>query len=257
MSSRSPGSSDQKNNNFAGFTVPSGVSIPNSQSSVLEEEIVEVKFSFSSERFQRIIAHYYSLIEEVALFEFKQEECDITRDEFIKYVNTLLHSRIAYVRSKANLTSVKVVVGPTNPIILIPDLVKCLLNHIGIVRDDEQGLIYHPTLVLEKGTNVEDFILSSSAMEKVAAKLRKYQRNGVTMWTEYTRLTEGDVDFMGFAIIKDKVMHHLPQKSFTKALLASALDVTGIELIVRPRHFYGDVKKMDLYLASLIQRKIA
>jgi hypothetical protein len=120
--SKRPGSKDQNSNILDGFTIPEGVEIPNSQSCVLQEENVEVSFSFSSERFVKMTRHYYSLIEEIAIFEQRNESCDISYDEFVKYMNTILYSRVCYVRKRAGLGNEEGVFGPTDPVVLIPDL---------------------------------------------------------------------------------------------------------------------------------------
>jgi hypothetical protein len=261
-----PGSKDQNESIDVfqqGFNFPKGFSVPSGQASVIEEDIVEVKFSFFSTRFGKMVNHYYALLEEVACFDFQQSECDITLDEWRKYCNTILLSRIRYVRKKASLGFEKFIIGPTDPVVLIPDLLKTLINHIGVVRDSEYGLVFEPVCVQEKDLplskgkkqSLNDYILNQDQMHQLARKLMKYQRAGVTMWTEYHRTIDGCPSFMGFSVAKEKVMHYLPKQSMTKALFASIMDITGIEMIINPRLYYGDVNKMDMFLAGLIQRK--
>lgn len=269
-----PGSTEQKGQKdvfLQGFALPKGLELPSSQSYVIEEEKVETKFSGFSERYGKMVNHYYALIEEIALFDFKQTDVDISIDEFRRYCNTILFSRIMYVRKKASLDSVRFIIGPTDPVVLIPDVLKVIINHIGVCRDKEQGLIFEPNYSLD-GLNLKSgvdpksvktihnvdyssHLMTEDEMHDLARKLIKYQRAGVSMWTNYHRDIAGCPSFMGFCVVQDQVMHHLPKQSFTKALLATVMDITGIEMVVRPRMFYGSVNKMDLYLSGLIQRK--
>lgn len=157
-------------------------------------------------------------------------------DTFMKYCNTLVVSRIAWVIGKPTL----LIVRPEDNI-TCPALLAQVLMNIGRVSDDSIGIQLEPAFSADDQT-VKDGCLTKAEMEKISYYLRRIEKYVGAQG--YLKDKSGSWEFMTMQLVDNQIRAPRNAAHPAYSLLAA---VTGNKTLVSalsPRVKYGD---MDVF----------
>jgi hypothetical protein len=197
--------------------------------------VTDVLSSYGSELFNNI----------QGVIDMRGGNLPFSEDELQKYLSLLVRLRVAYVNNK------RVPYRPTD-LIAVPAFVSVVLQNLGVVHHLELGLELRPVI---NGDNCETWSEEDlRLMTKVSRGITALGNYGLEYAKGYDRMKEGSFDFMTMSVLKDKVMGITREAHPVYALLASVLNLTGIEIALSPRIIYGSIthfKRLVAHLATL------
>lgn len=166
---------------------------------------------------------------------------DLTAEEFMKYLITLVKARVDYVQGRSP------VVFPTDRIV-VPSFLSCVLSNIGKARHLDYGIELVPEMdpsIIESGT----YFTEKADVQRISNTLRLTTGIGLEYGEGYTRMREGSFEFMTMTMMGEYIYSISKDSHPVYALLSSALGVRGIEAVLSPRITYGSVR----HLANLVR----
>lgn len=160
-----------------------------------------------------------------------------SEDEFLKYIRTLVISRILWVRNE------KTIVVPTDPI-SVPAFLSVILMNIGNADEPTLGLRLIPAIQapedVKKGGDSKKEGLSTldiNEMRRISSYLASI--DGYSFSKGYLRDKSGVFDFMSMQFVDGYIMHHNADSHPVYALLASVMKPHIITSALSPLVRYG------------------
>lgn len=162
----------------------------------------------------------------------------VTEAQLSAYVRSLVRLRVDYVNG------VRVGIRPTDYIV-VPSFIHVVLENLGLARDENLGIELYPELDMEDS----GVLLSDEEMLEISNHLRSFGAVGFEYADGYSRDKTGSWDFMAMTIISNIVRTHTHESHPVYSLLASTLELSGVELVLQPRVSYGRTQ----HLASIVR----
>jgi len=204
-------------------------------------EQVDVSISASSPVFASYIKALYEEMEsEVGLSGGRMS---FTQEELVKYVSTLIATRVDYVNGTSPLFHFK-------EKIRVPAFLSVALEQVGKVEVPEQGLSLKPVCLISK---LE--LMDLGQVEQMSRKLAQLERLGFRFALGYSREKSGEVSFMTMELLEDWVMSDSMDQHPIMALFASFFSVTGLVKVLGASAFR--VKYCELSRAEVLVQKFA
>jgi hypothetical protein len=176
--------------------------------------------------------------------ESQREGVDVTftEEEFAKYCNTLIQSRVAWVNGDMR----NVIIHPQDHI-ACPSLLDAILKNLGIVFDTRQGLTLVP--------HVTDLpILTRDRMHEISFIL--FAMQGYICGTGYIADKSGTVEFMSMQLETETLVSELNVHP-AYSTLASVVGPTWTGVNSAPRIKYGDLSVYKELLWQMTSVKLA
>jgi len=177
----------------------------------------------------------------VMAVSMKGGDFPISFDDFKKYINTIIKSRVDYVNYPGN--GKRSIFSPTERFV-VPSYLSCVLSNVGRARHVDYGIELYPKFI----GNVEVFEDKASAM-RVSNALKIIKGIGFEYAEGFTRSKEGSFDFMTMTLMEGIVRNISKDPHPVFALLSSTLNVKGVETVLSPRISYG----REEHLANLVR----
>lgn len=196
----------------------------------LQYEVIDVNFTPASGILKDFAEVEFAAIEYHVQSSGGVMPAIMTLENFKKYCNTFVVSRIAWVRGDSK----NVIVRPEERI-LVPSLLDSVLKNIGVVYETSLGLTLNPTIDYDA---VE--VLTADDMRKIGFYLSSIKEYIGSLG--YIKDKTGCWDFMSMQIIDDVVQNFTDHAHPAYAILASIVAPKWVvSTVMSPRVRYGDL----------------
>lgn len=204
-----------------------------------EFDTVEILVSLNSNVFRAWFEDYVYSVEAVVATQGGNIP-GFNAVDFMRYLNTILYSRVAYVRNEP-------VFLRWGDLVCVPAFFSVAIAKIGRAVNNSLGLELVPKVQF-----TPEQLMTQDEVWAFSRRLELLERFGFTMGYGYLRNKEGDYHVMSFFHTETNVYSPNDQAPESFSVLASFLSTTGIEAVLAPRVNYGQTR----YLAALV-RKLA
>lgn len=195
---------------------------PKSNGDIVETSVLEVSKHIED-------TSDYLFDEYVAMAQSRHTSFDVSREEFKKYLLTLITLRVKYVRNedKGMYNRLKYELNH-------PHIINSILATIG------KGYIEMYSLEIIPATlDFTEDHLNEDQMISVGRKLMTFKRNsGISMAEQLPLDRSGDALVMSFQIVEDNIKAQDISRSHTQALLALLAGISLPQMYLTPRITY-------------------
>jgi len=195
-----------------------------------------------SQAFDDFVAEYFQFAETTLAAHGGSWNLDL--DTFRKYVRTLIHSRVKWVRRE------RYTVHPTDNVV-VPTLISHALAAMGRVDLDEVGIVFVPDY-----NPVKEEVLTADQALQVSAALKPLSFMGFSFARGYERDRRGAFDLMALQYLENHekgpgVYGHDRKAAQAFAPVSYLLGLRQLQTLLGTRVVYGDSVSLTTALRQL------
>lgn len=201
----------------------------------------DVRISAASSVLKKYISELYQALEAEALVRGGRMTFD--NEAFIRYVATIIKSRIDYVNNKHAILRF-------DDKVRVPAFLSVALEQIGKVEIPEKGISLIPVY------SGETELLTQEEALALSRKLAYFENHGFRFATGYSREREGEVGFMTMELIENKVMCDTNTHHPVYGVLAGFFEVTGLVKVLGAQAFrvkYTELSHVEQLVLRFVQ----
>lgn len=174
---------------------------------------------------------------------------DLSYEEMMLYVKTLLSSRIRYSVGWGRGQGREPVVKYNDASLVVPVFLAEVLENVGRVILDSVGIELVPVDPYKN-----DELLDVDQFRAVCRKLRRLERFGWVFAKAYKRKAEGDASFMSMQCVDGMVRSHTDRTPLVKAVFAYFLGMVQTRILLGHRIEYCHYSEANTLMLELTAR---